>query len=134
MKLLGPLPQELVRLAYLRATILALPCVIGADGDRDGIPTVLLEAMASGLPVVSTPVSGIPELIETEHDGLLVPAKNPVMLARALDRLLEDSSLRDRLALAARNKIEDRFTIDRSAEELMALFRNGAGGEASLAV
>ena len=123
--LLGPLPQELVRVAYARAAILALPCVIGADGDRDGIPTVLMEAMASGLPVVSTPVSGIPELIETERDGLLVPAKNPVMLAGALERLLHDPHLRDGLALAARTKIADRFTIDRSCEQLRALFQNG---------
>ena len=123
--LLGPLPQELVRVAYARAAILALPCVIGADGDRDGIPTVLMEAMASGLPVVSTPVSGIPELIETERDGLLVPVKNPVMLAGALERLLHDPHLRDGLALAARTKIADRFTIDRSCEQLRALFQNG---------
>jgi glycosyltransferase involved in cell wall biosynthesis len=124
-KLAGPQPQELVRLAYLRASILALPCMIGTDGDRDGIPTVLLEAMASGLPVVSTPVSGIPELIETGRDGLLVPAKNPVTLAHALGRLLDDAALRDRLALAARAKIQERFTIDRSTEQLMALFQNG---------
>ena len=81
-----------------------------------------LEAMASGLPVVSTPVSGIPELIETGRDGLLVPEKNPVQLAGALDRLLENPQLRDGLALAARNKIQERFTIDRSCEQLMALF------------
>jgi glycosyltransferase involved in cell wall biosynthesis len=81
--------------------------------------------MASGLPVVSTPVSGIPELIETERDGLLVPAKNPVMLAQALGRLLDNAALRDRLSLAARTKIQERFTIDRSTEQLMALFQNG---------
>src|SRR3989441_4650536 len=68
-QLLGTQTHDRVRLAYQRASMFALPCVITRDGDRDGIPNVLLEAMGSGIPVVSTPVSGIPELIESERDG-----------------------------------------------------------------
>jgi glycosyltransferase involved in cell wall biosynthesis len=78
--------------------------------------------MASGVPVVATPVSGIPELIETELDGLLVPPNNPVQLAHALERLLTQPELCDRLARAARAKVEARFSIDGSSARLLALF------------
>src|SRR5207248_743971 len=83
--------------------------------DRDGIPNVLLEAMASGTPVVSTTVSGIPELVQSEHDGLLVPPSNPRALADALDRLLSAAGLGERLARAARAKIEEFFSMARRA-------------------
>ncbi len=120
--LLGAQPHEKVRLAYARASIFVLPCLVAADGDRDGLPVVLLEAMASGLPVVSTSVVGIPELIASERDGLLVPPNDPRALADALARLLVDPDLRDRLARAARAKIEERFSIERSADRLLDLF------------
>lgn len=120
--LLGAQPHEKVQLACERASIFVLPCVVAADGDRDGLPNVLLEAMASGVPVVSTPVVGIPELIESERDGLLTPPSDPARLAEALERLLTDADLRDRLALAARSKVEKRFSIDSSAKKLLELF------------
>jgi glycosyltransferase involved in cell wall biosynthesis len=122
---LGAQPQEAVRLAYQRATIFALPCVVTADGDRDGIPTVLLEAMASGVPVVSTSVSGIPEVIQSGHNGLLVAPHDPTMLADALGLLLADADLRDRLARAARSTIEAHFAIERNSRELVTLFQRG---------
>jgi glycosyltransferase involved in cell wall biosynthesis len=125
---LGALPQEEVRRAYQRATVFALPCIVTSQGDRNGIPTVLLEAMASGVPVVSTAVSGIPELIDSSHDGLLVGSHDPGMLADALGVLLADAALRERLARAARSKIEAGFAIDRSSRQLLALFRRGREG------
>jgi glycosyltransferase involved in cell wall biosynthesis len=124
----GALPQEEVRQAYQRATVFTLPCIVTSEGDRDGIPTVLLEAMASGVPVVSTAVSGIPELIDSGHDGLLVAPHDPRMLADALGLILVDAELRDRLAQAARHKIETQFAIDRSAQQLLALFGHGRDG------
>jgi glycosyltransferase involved in cell wall biosynthesis len=119
----GALPQETVREAYAQAAIFALPCVISDDGDRDGIPTVLLEAMACGLPVVSTHVSGIPELVESGRDGILVPAGNTEMLAEALDRLLVNGDLRETLGAAACEKVVKRFSVERSVTELLGLFR-----------
>jgi colanic acid/amylovoran biosynthesis glycosyltransferase len=123
---LGAQRQEEVHRAYRRATIFALPCIVTSEGDRDGIPTVLLEAMASGVPVVSTGVSGIPELIDSGHDGLLVAPHDPGMLADALGLLLADAELRDRLAQAARRTIETQFAIDRSAQQLLALYCHGS--------
>ena len=120
--LLGAQPHEKVRLSYERASIFALPCVVAADGDRDGLPNVLLEAMACGLPVVSTPVAGIPELIESERDGLLVAPGDPPALAKALERVLTDAYLRDRLARTARAKIEEHFSIEGSAKRLLDIF------------
>ena len=125
-RLLGALPHESVCRAYQRASIFALPCIVAADGDRDGVPNVLPEAMASGVPVVATPISGIPELIETELHGLLVPPNSPEMLADALDRLLTQPELCGRLASAARHRVEDCFSLERGSTRLLALFqRNG---------
>ena len=122
-KFLGPLPQESVRQAYERATVFALPCVIATGGDRDGIPTVLLEAMACGLPVVSTNVSGIPELVESGRDGLLIHPRNPHALADALEYLLLNGDLRKTLGAAASTKVRERFSVDRSVTALLELFQ-----------
>ena len=124
---LGAQPQEKVCAAYERSAVFALPCVVTAEGDRDGIPTVVLEAMASGVVVVSTPVSGIPELIDSGRDGVLVPPNNPALLAEALDLLLGDAQLRERLICAARAKVESQFVIERSSGQLLNLFLNGNG-------
>ncbi len=121
-RLLGAQPYEAVCLAYRRASVFALPCRVAADGDRDGIPNVLLEAVASGVPVVSTPVSGVPELIECDRSGLLVEPNNPGMLADALDRILESPELRARLTEAARAKLDAHFSLDRCSARLLALF------------
>ena len=107
-KLLGSQPHDSVCRAYERASVFALPCIVAADGDRDGIPNVLPEAMACGVPVVATPVSGIPELIESEQQGLLVPPNNPANLADALERLLTQPELCGRLAQAARQRVATR--------------------------
>jgi glycosyltransferase involved in cell wall biosynthesis len=126
-KFAGPLPHDELCRVYQRASLFTLPCVVAADGDRDGIPNVLLEAMASGVPVVSTPVSGIPEVIDSEREGLLVPPNDPTRLADALDRLLHSAELRERLALAARAKIEACFSVEKNSAQLVSLFLAGRG-------
>ena len=121
----GALDQDAVVGWYRRATVLALPCRVARDGDRDGIPNVLIEAAACGLPIVTTPVSGIPELIEDQRSGLLVPPCDPTALAEAIERLLQSPDLRDHLRRAARKKVEEQFDVRRNAlaigHELRAL-------------
>ena len=117
-RLLGPLPQHKIIEHVKNAAVLAAPCVLGTDGNRDGLPTVLLEAMALGTPCVSTDVTGIPELLEDEVTGLMAPQRNLMALATALARLLEDGQLRATLAAEARKRVESGFDIHRNAAEI----------------
>jgi glycosyltransferase involved in cell wall biosynthesis len=116
-------PQEVVEM-MARARIFALPSrpARRRSGVMDGIPVSLMEAMAIGVPVVSCPVSGIPELVEDGRTGLLVPPADPVRLADALERLLGDAGLCARLAEAARKKVEREFDIARVADRLVEAF------------
>ena len=104
------------------ACAFAAPCVVGEDGNRDGLPTVLLEAMALGTPCVSTGVTGIPEIIRDGETGLLVPQHDPEALAAALERLLTSPRLAAGLAANARRLIEEEFDVDRNAARQRELF------------
>jgi len=108
---------------YRRADAFCMPCRVLENNDRDGIPNVLVEAMASGVPVVSTPVSGIPELVVDGHNGLLVRPEDHDALADALLRIRDDRELADRLGRRAQATVRERFDGHRSAEQLAALFR-----------
>jgi glycosyltransferase involved in cell wall biosynthesis len=121
----GPLSQCELLALYRGADVFALACRVDADGDRDGIPNVMVEAMAAGLPVVSTAVSGIPELVRDGENGLLVPPEDPGALASALLRLATDVPLRDRLAAAGRETVAERFDGDVLARRMAGLFRGG---------
>lgn len=112
---------EVLRLMR-RATVFVLPCVIARNADRDGIPVVLMEAMAVGVPVVSTPVSGVPELVHHEETGLLVPSRDAEALADALARLLEDEALRARLRERARQFVLLHFDVRRNVMALHSWF------------
>lgn len=114
--------QEELRQIYERATVFALPCQVTGDGDRDGIPNVLVEAMAMELPVVSTNISGIPELIEHRRNGLLVPQKDTAALAEAIGELLDSAELRMEFGRAGRKKVCQSFDARRNIEELKRLF------------
>jgi glycosyltransferase involved in cell wall biosynthesis len=96
--------------------------VVGEDGNRDGLPTVLLEAMALGTPCISTDVTGIPEVLHHGETGLQVPQHDPIVLADALEKLLENEELRCRLAQKARALIEAEFDIERNAASLREIF------------
>ena len=124
--LIGNRPQCDVIAALHEAAVFAAPCLLADDGDRDGLPTVLVEAMALGTPCVSTDVTGIPEVVRDGDTGLLVPQRDPIALAGALARLLGDPRLRLQLAGNARNLIKTDFDVDRNAAELRSLFREVA--------
>jgi glycosyltransferase involved in cell wall biosynthesis len=124
--LLGPRPQEDLLGLYRSATLFALPCVVTDSGDRDGIPNVLVEAMRLGLPVVSTRVSGIPELIIDGDTGLLVPPRDTYALTDALARLLDDPYLRGRLAAGAARHVLHGFDLAGNATRLRALLDGAA--------
>lgn len=125
-ELAGPRPQRAVIAAVQGAAVFAAPCVVGSDNNQDGLPTVLLEAMALGTPCVATPVTGIPEAIRHNDTGLLVPQHDPAALAAALQRLLDNAELRVHLATSARQLIEARFNVEHSAARLRAIFAAAA--------
>jgi glycosyltransferase involved in cell wall biosynthesis len=118
----GALPHDAVIDAYRHATVFVLPCVVSANGDRDGIPNVILEAMAMGLPVISTRHSGIPEAVEEGVTGLLVPPADPAALADALARLLDDPAARREFGLRGRRKVADHFDAERNVRRLLEHF------------
>jgi colanic acid/amylovoran biosynthesis glycosyltransferase len=132
-ELLGPRPQAEVVAHIGTASVFAAPCVDGSDGNRDGLPTVLLEAMALGTPCVSTDVTGIPEIIRDRETGLLVPQRDPRGLANGIEALLTDTGMALRLAHRARSLVETEFDIHRNTEHLRALFGATAGREAEAA-
>lgn len=108
-----------------RASVFVLPCVVAASGDRDGLPTVLLEALASGLPAVSTRVAGIPEIIRHERTGLLVEPSAPAELADVIERLLADRRLSARLAAAGRQHALRHFDLAANVAVLARMFKDG---------
>jgi glycosyltransferase involved in cell wall biosynthesis len=121
-QMLGPRPQSEVIELVQDASVFAAPCVIGSDGNRDGLPTVLLEAMALGTPCISTDVTGIPEILHHRATGLVVPQRNANALATALKHLLIDRDLAVSLAVAARKLVEKQFDIDANTASLRELF------------
>ncbi len=122
-RLPGAVFQENLRDYLNRADIFALPCVVAQNGDMDGVPVALMEAMAMEIPTISTTVSGIPELIDDGRHGLLVPPQDPAAVADAIERLLADETLRLKLGRAARQKIVNDFNVDKSAAQIADLFR-----------
>jgi glycosyltransferase involved in cell wall biosynthesis len=113
---------------YRQADIFALACEVQNDGDRDGIPNVLVEAMAMGIPVVSTSISGIPELIENGINGLLVTEKDPSTLAEAIATLLRQPEVARRLGMAGRAKVERDFDAKRNVAKIGELLQHALAG------
>lgn len=139
---LGAQPHEVVLEHYKRAHLFVLGCEVAPNGDRDGIPNVLFESMAMGVPVVATPVSAIPELVDTGKTGLLVEPAAPEKMAQAMLRLLTDDGLRARIIPAARQQVMRNFDNKTLIDGLATAYRkeikafrhvtvNGAGSAQS---
>jgi glycosyltransferase involved in cell wall biosynthesis len=109
---LGHVTREKLVQLYQNATVHVVP------SHYEGLPTVLLEAMSSGIPVVATNVGGNSEVISSGVNGLLIPPKSPENMAKAISRLLDEQALRERIGRAARKTIEEHYTWDKIAENV----------------
>jgi glycosyltransferase involved in cell wall biosynthesis len=119
---LGAKPQETVLEEYRGADLFILNSRIAEDGDRDGLPNVLMEAQSQCLAVIATNLAGIPELVIDGATGALVPADDVPALAQAIARLLTDPDLRERLAAAGYRRVRDLFAMDRGIADLERRF------------
>jgi len=119
----GAQEQTAVLARYRASDAFVLACRIAADGDRDGLPNVLVEAGSQRLPCLSTAISGVPELISDSENGLLVPPEDPASLAVALERLIRDPALRARLGRAACDRVHADFDHHASIRQLTGLFQ-----------
>jgi glycosyltransferase involved in cell wall biosynthesis len=126
-QLVGTQPHQLVLEHYKKADLFVLGCKVASNGDRDGIPNVLLESMAMGVPVVVTDISAIPELVEDSKTGLLVPPGQPDKLAEAMLRLLTDGKLRNRVIAAGKQRVVRKFDNRQLTQELAGVYREGMG-------
>jgi glycosyltransferase involved in cell wall biosynthesis len=119
--LVGPRPQEDVTRMMAEATLFVLPSIIAADGQMEGIPVALMEAMATGRAVVSTSISGIPELVENGVNGLLVPHSNAPALADAIQSLLSDPERARQMGARGQQKVRAEFTLQHCVARLLEL-------------
>ncbi|MDN2580818.1 glycosyltransferase family 4 protein [Aquibium sp. ELW1220] len=126
----GSRAQSEVLEAYAASDLFVLPCRIADDGDRDGLPNVLVEAQSQGLACISTPISGIPELIDDGRTGILVPANDPAALAAAMADAIRSPDLRARIGTAAMERVHAHFDHRGTIGQLIALFEaNGLVGD-----
>jgi glycosyltransferase involved in cell wall biosynthesis len=125
-RLRGAMTQARVIETLRRATVTTLPCVVDSDGDRDALPTVLLESLAMAIPVVTTTVNGCPEIVGDDEAGWLVPPGDAVALAGALSDALTRPHERLRRGLMARRRCERRFDLQRNTRLLAAWLRDAA--------
>ena len=128
---LGTQPHDVVLEHYQKADLFVLGCEVASDGDRDGIPNVLLESMAMKVPVVVTDVSAIPELVQDGETGLLVSPGHPRQLAQAMLRLLTDMKLRMRIIAAAQQRVATAFDNRKLIRDLAEVYwKEGIGHRA----
>ena len=119
---LGAQPQARVLNEYRRADLFVLASRIAGDGDRDGLPNVLMEAQSQGLACLSTQVSAIPELIEDGATGCLIPPGDPAALASALTRLIRDPKTREALGAAGARRVRAHFDVGTGIDSLLTYF------------
>jgi glycosyltransferase involved in cell wall biosynthesis len=119
-KLLGPKPQHEIAEHLAAGTVFVLPSVIGPDGGMDNLPTVIMEAMATGLPVISTSVGGIPEMVIENETGVLVPAGDAGALAHAIEKVIDDLPFARHLGENGHRRACELFSIETNVRQLRA--------------
>jgi len=119
---LGARPHDQVLREYRQADVFVLACKVARDGDRDGLPNVLMEAQSQGLACVATRVSAIPELIEDDVTGLLTPQRDSAALSQALQRLIVDPAMRERLGQAGQRRVAEQFSFGAGIDRLASRF------------
>ncbi len=100
-----------------------LACVVAQNGNRDGLPVVLIEAMSCEIPVITTPITGIPDLAKHGQTCLLVEERDAVDLAKSIEKLIKDKNMREQLGRQAREKVIDDFRIQTSTARLADVFK-----------
>lgn len=119
----GPLAQPAVQALYRVSDLFVSASRVAGDGDRDGLPNVVVEALSQGLPVVATRVAALPEIVDDGGNGRLVPPEDPAALAQALEALVRDPAARRRLGARAIERVADGWDVEAGAERLLALLR-----------
>jgi colanic acid/amylovoran biosynthesis glycosyltransferase len=125
-QLLGPKPQHELRARLANARVFVLPSVPEPEGGMDNLPTVIMEAMATGLPVVSTRIGGIPEMVVENETGFLVQPEDAAVLADAVEKVINDHSLGQKLGQAGYERAQKLFSIEKNVRELCPLICSGA--------
>ncbi len=118
----GSKPQDFVLQLYRDCDAFVLPCRVSDDGDRDGLPNVLMEASSQGLVCVSTPISGVPELVHDGETGLLVPSEDAGALSSVLASVITQPDLRERIGKAAEARVRHEFDHTSGIDRLLDLF------------
>jgi glycosyltransferase involved in cell wall biosynthesis len=121
--LAGAKPQSQLRQRLAAANVFVLPSVIDPDGGMDNLPTVIMEAMATGLPVVSTALGGIPEMVIENETGFLVAPGDAIAMANAIEKLINDASLAKRIGECGYERAQRLFSIEKNVRELCALLQ-----------
>lgn len=121
-ELAGSRTQPQIAAELGAATVFVLPCCRETDGGMDNLPTVIMEAMAAGLPVISTPLAGVPEMVEDGVTGALVPERDPASVAAALQSLLDDPARARQLGERGRDLAGEKFSVQESARQLQRIF------------
>ncbi|PCH91669.1 MAG: hypothetical protein COB85_08845 [Bacteroidetes bacterium] len=123
-KFINALSPREIKHYYFEADVFILPSTVAEDGDMDGLPNVLMEALATGVPVISTTISAIPELVEHEQTGLLVPEKNVEAIVDTFLKLMANYELFSSIAINGRKKMVEEFDIEKSTEKLKNIFHS----------